>query len=110
MSDDAQKTLALKALLTADEPAPSSVADLAFTLDVMNRVARRRLIEGVVTLVLGVIAVSALLYLIMPYLTPAITRVAAPLLPVVGILAALGVAAFCWEQMRPALHRYGLKI
>ncbi len=100
MSDDALKTL-----LMADEPAPVA-QDLAFTLDVMNRIARRRLIEGVITLVLGAVAVSALLYLIMPYVTPAIAQLAAPLLPVVGILAALGVIAFTWDQMQPALRRF----
>ncbi len=98
MSDDA-----LKALLTADDPAPPA-RDLAFTLDVMAKVDRRRLIDGVVTLVLCVIAVSALLYLVMPYVTPALVRLSVPLLPAVGILAALGVIAVCWEQMRPALR------
>ena len=100
MSNDALKTL-----LMADEPAPK-VADLAFTLEVMNRVARRRLVEGVVTLILAVIAISALLYLVMPYITPMISRLAAPLLPAVGILAAIGVIAFTWDQMRPALQQY----
>ena len=99
MSDDA-----LKALLNADEPAPAQ--DLAFTLDVMNRVARRRLIEGVVTLALVVVAMSALLYVVMPYVTPALVHLAGPLLPVAGILAALAVIAFTWEQMRPAVQRY----
>ena len=100
MSDDA-----LKALLMADEPAPTA-QDLAFTLEVMDQVARRRLIEGVITLVLGAVAVSALLYLVMPYITPAIAQLAVPLLPVVGILAALGVIAFTWDQMQPALRRF----
>ena len=104
MNDDA-----LKALLIADEPvAPAQ--DLAFTLEVMKQVARRRLIEGVITLVLGAIAVSALLYLVMPYVTPAISRLAAPLLPAVGILAALAVIAFAWEQIRPVLREYGLRV
>lgn len=104
MSDDA-----LKALLTADEPAPSPARDLAFTLDVMDRVARRRLIEGVVWLVAGAIAVSALLYLVMPYITPLLPQLAAPLLPAVGILAAIGIVAFTWDQMVPALRRYGIE-
>jgi hypothetical protein len=104
MSDDA-----LKALLMADEPAPSA-PDLAFTLEVMDRVARRRLIEGVITLVLGAIAVSALLYLVMPYITPIIASLAMPLAPIIGILAALGIIAFAWEQMRPALRQYGLSV
>jgi hypothetical protein len=100
MSDDALKTL-----LMAEDAAPPA-RDFAFTLEVMNRVARRRLIEGVTTLVLGAVAVSALLYLIMPYMTPAIAQLAPPLLPAVGILAALGIVAFTWDQMRPALERY----
>ncbi len=100
MSDDA-----LKALLMAEDPTPPA-RDIAFTLEVMNRLAHRRLIEGVVTLILGVIAVSALLYLVMPYITPAIAQLAAPLLPAVGILVALGIVAFTWDQMRPALERY----
>jgi hypothetical protein len=104
MSDDA-----LKALLLADEPAPPA-QDLAFTLEVMDRLARRRLAEGVATLVLGVAAISALLYLVMPYLTPAILHLAAPLLPAVGILAALAVIAFAWEQIRPALREYGFGV
>ncbi len=103
MSDDA-----LKALLTADEPAPSPARNLAFTLDVMDRVARRRLIEGVVVLVAGAVAVSALLYLVMPYITPALPHLAAPLLPAVGILAAIGIVAFTWDQLTPVLRRYGL--
>jgi len=104
MSDDA-----LKALLVADEPAPPA-HDFAFMVEVMDKVARRKLAEGVITLVLGVVAVTALLYFVMPYITPAITRLAAPLLPAVGILAALAVIAFTWEQMRPALRQYGLKV
>ena len=103
MSDDA-----LKALLIDDEPAPSPARDLAFTLAVMERVARQRLVEGVVVLVAGAIAVSALLYLVMPYITPALPHLAAPLLPAVGILAAIGIMAFTWDQMRPALRRYGI--
>ena len=99
MSEDA-----LKALLSADEPAPAP--DLAFTLEVMDRVARRRLVEGVTTLALVLIAVSALLYVVMPYVTPALVHLAVPLLPVAGILAALAVIAFTWEQMRPALQRF----
>jgi hypothetical protein len=108
MSDDA-----LKALLMADDPAMRSdmaARDIAFTLEVMDRVARRRLVEGVATLMLGVIAVSALLYLVMPYVTPEIARLGMPLLPVVGILAALGVIAFTWEQMKPSLRQYGLPV
>jgi len=104
MSDDA-----LKALLTADDPAPPA-RDFAFTLEVMAKVERRRMIEGVVTLVLCVIAVSALLYLVMPYVTPALVHLSAPLLPAVGILAAIAVCAVCWEQMRPVLRQYGLRI
>ena len=104
MSDDA-----LKALLMAEDPAPPA-RDIAFTLEVMNRVARRRLIEGVIVLMLGVIAVSALLYLVMPYVTPEIARLGAPLLPAVGILAAIAVIAFSWDQMKPALRQYGLGI
>lgn len=104
MSDDA-----LKALLIADEPAPPA-QDLAFTLEVMDRLARRRLIEGVITLILGVTAVTALLYLVMPYITPALSQFAAPLLPAAGVLAGLAVIAFAWEQMRPALRQYGLKV
>ena len=86
-------------------PAPPA-HDLAFSVEVMDRIARRRLIEGVITLILGVVAVSALLYLVMPYITPMISRLAAPLLPAVGILAAIGVIAFTWDQMRPALQQY----
>jgi len=105
MSDDA-----LKALLMADEPAPAPANDVAFTLEVMNKVARRRLIEGVILLVAGAIVVSALLYVVMPAITPALSQMAAPLMPVVGILAALAVLAFTWEQLRPALRQYGLPI
>ena len=105
MSDDA-----LKALLMADEPAPSPAQDLAFTLEVMERVARRRLIEGAVVVVAIAIAVSALLYLVMPYVTPLLPQLAAPLLPAVGILAALAIVAFTWDQMLPALRRYGIGI
>ncbi len=104
MSDDA-----LKALLLADEPAAPK-SDLVFTLEVMNQVARRRLVEGVFMLVAGAIAVSALLYLVMPVLTPALLQLAAPLLPAVGILASLAILAFSWEQVRPALRQYGLNI
>ncbi len=104
MSDDA-----LKALLMAEDPTPPA-RDIAFTLEVMSRMARRRLIEGVVTLILGVIAISALLDLIMPYVTPEIARLGAPLLPAIGILAGLGVIAFTWEQMKPALRQYGLGV
>ena len=105
MSDDA-----LKALLTADEPAPSPARDLAFTLEVMDRVARRRLVEGVIMLVAGALAVSGLLYVIMPHITPALPQLAAPLLPAVGILAAIGIVAFTWDQIRPVLRQYGINL
>jgi len=104
MSDDA-----LKALLSADAPTPPA-RDLAFTLEVMAKVTRRRMIEGVVTLVLCVVAVSALLYVVMPYVTPALVRLSAPLLPAAGILAAIVVCAICWDQVRPALRQYGLRV
>jgi len=103
MSDDALKTL-----LMADEPAPAPAQDMAFTLEVMDRVARRRLIEGALVLVAGAVVVSALLYLVMPVITPALSQLSAPLLPAVGILAALFMLAFAWDQMRPALRQYGI--
>ncbi len=103
MTDDA-----LKALLTADAPPPAQ--DIGFSVEVMKHIARRRLIDGVITLTLWVVAISAVLFLTMPYVTPAIIRLATPLLPVVGLLTAFGFIALGWEHLRPALRQYGLRI
>lgn len=104
MTDDA-----LKALLNADVPAPP-VQDIGFAVEVMNRVAKRRLIEGLITLTLWVVAISAVLYLTMPYVTPVLIHLSLPLLPVFGLLTALAFVAIGWEQLRPALQQYGLQV
>jgi len=106
MSDDA-----LKALLSAD-PAPASVpaVDYAFTISVMETVERRRFRENVALLVLAGVVISALLWLVMPYITPALATLSADVIPAAVALVSLAAVAFGYSQIRPALREFGLNL
>lgn len=101
---------ALKALLSADETAAAPVRDIGFVIAVMEKVERRRFVEGVLVWVLGGAAVTLLLALIMPYVTPALVQLGNDIVPAVFILAALGMVAMGWTYLRPVLRDYGISV
>ncbi|MGZ3297874.1 MAG: hypothetical protein ACXU8O_02570 [Asticcacaulis sp.] len=104
MSEDALKSL------LADEAATVPAQDYEFLVAVMDRVARRRLIDDLITLTLAVVAISAVLWLTAPYLTPALVEMGQPLLPAAGIVTAVLLMIFAWDQLRPVLRDYGVRL
>jgi hypothetical protein len=92
----------LKAMLTDSEPPAPPARDLSFVVAVMKRVEQRRLIDGLIWLATGTIALTALLFLIMPYLTPALTTVGQTLWPQVLAAAAVLVSLYGLDQTRRA--------
>lgn len=96
----------LKAMLmNAELPAPP-VRDLSFTVAVMKRVEQRRLIEGLVWLVAGMTALTALLFVIMPYVTPVLTALGQSIWPFVVVITVAGFSLIGFEQTRRA---FGLR-
>ncbi len=95
MSDDP-----LKAMLMAGDVSAPPAQDFAFTLEVMKRVERRRLMEGLGWLALAFVALTALLALVMPYLTPAVLAFGQSLWPAVVLVIAVGVLLAGLDQAR----------
>ena len=94
----------LRALLIEAAPVAAPARDLAFTLDVMKRVEQRRLAEGLLALSSVVLVASAILFVIMPYITPALTSLGTALVPLVAIVAVLGASFVAFDQMRRYLR------
>ena len=92
----------LKAILTETPPAPPA-RDIGFVVDVMKRVEQRRLYRNLVWLVLGTAAVTALLFLIMPYVTPALTTLGQSVWPLVIIITVAGFSLIGFEPTRRAI-------
>lgn len=92
-------------LIDAEPPAPPA-RDLGFTIAVMKRVEQRRLIEGLVWLAAGMTALTALLFLIMPSVTPVLTALGQSIWPLVIILTVAGFSLIGFEQTRRA---FGLR-
>ena len=101
---------ALKSLLMEDAPPQAPAHDLTFALDVMKRVERRRLIEGLVNLGSMMLAATAILFVVMPYMTPLFVTVGKAVLPAVAILTMLGMLALTWRQISPVLRDYGFSV
>jgi len=95
----------LKAMLMTAESAPPA-RDLGFTIAVMKRVEQRRLYQNLGWLVLGTTALTALLFLIMPHLTPALTALGQSIWPLAIILTVAGFSLIGFEQARRA---FGLR-
>jgi hypothetical protein len=106
MSDDF-----LKDLLSAD-PAPASVpaVDYTFTISVMQTIERRRFYENAAVLVVVGVAVTVLLGLVMPFITPALVALSADILPAAIVLVSLAAVAFGYINLRPALRTFGLNL
>ncbi|MDV6329639.1 hypothetical protein [Asticcacaulis sp. 201] len=98
----------LKALLMADEPTPSPARDLSFTISVMQKIERRRLIENMALCTGACAALAVLLYIVMPHLTPGLITLGQAATPAFVTLACLAMAAFGLYQMRPALREFGI--
>ncbi len=92
-------------LMDAEPPAPSA-RDLGFVIAVMKRVEQRRLYQNLAWLVIGTAALTALLFLIMPHLTPALTALGQSIWPLVVIMTVAGFSLIGFEQARRA---FGLK-
>ena len=96
----------LKAILTnAESPAPPA-RDLGFAIAVMKRIEQRRLIEGLAWLAAGMTALTALLFLVMPYVTPVLIALGQSIWPLVIILT---VAGFSLIGFEPARRAFGLR-
>lgn len=106
MSDDV-----LKDLLRAD-PVQAAVppVDYAFTISVMQTIERRRFYENAALLVVTGIAVTVLLGLVMPFITPALVGLSADILPAAIVLVSLAAIAFGYVNLRPALRTFGLDL
>ncbi|MBP2158537.1 MULTISPECIES: hypothetical protein [Asticcacaulis] len=100
----------LRDLLADDHAAVVPARDYGFELDVMARIERRRFQEQV--LVLGVIgmAVSAMLAIVMPHLTPALIGLGQDIVPAAFAATIAAVLLFGFQQMRPGMRAMGLPV
>ena len=94
----------LKALLMeAAPPAPPS-HDLGFALEVMKRVEKRRLTDGLLALTAFVATLSAVLFAVMPYLTPVVSDFGRLLAPALGVMVLIGLSLLALEPVRRMLR------
>ena len=94
---------ALKSMLMNDAAALPPARDIGFVVDVMKRVEQRRLYRNLAWLVIGMTALTALLFLIMPYVTPALTTLGQSVWPLVIIVTVAGFSLTGFEQARRAI-------
>ena len=97
----------LKDLLMADPVATVPARDLSFVTEVMKRAAQRRLIEGLAWVTLSFVCVTAVLFVLMPRLTPVLTSVAPAFQPVVVVLTIVGLVFVALEQGQRYVKAYG---
>ncbi len=95
MTNDPLKDL----LMEAAPPAPPAF-DMAFSLDVMKKVERRRLFDGLAMLTAIIAIVTMILFIVMPYITPAIVRLGEVIAPAVAVLTVLALSFIYMEQIR----------
>jgi hypothetical protein len=105
MSEDA-----LKALFQADTPVTPPARDIGFVIAVMEKVERRRLFENLAWWVFGGTAVTVILGLVMPYITPALIMLGDALVPAIIMLSLAGMVAIGAWYLRPALRDFGIRI
>lgn len=91
---------ALKALLTETAPPPPPAHDLSFALEVMKRVEKRRLTDGLLALFAAVATLSAVLFAVMPYLTPLLSDMGRAIAPAIGILVLIGLSLLSFAPVR----------
>jgi len=101
MSDDP-----LKDLLMADANAAVPARDLSFVTEV-KRAAQRRLIEGLAWVALSFVCVTAVLFALMPHLTPVLTGIAPAFQPVVIVLTIVGLVFVALDQGQRYVKAYG---
>ena len=98
---------ALKSMLMDDEPAAPPARDIGFVVEVMKRVERRRLYEGLTWLTTAFTTVTALLFLIMPAITPALADLGEAIWPMVIALVIAGFSLLGFEQTRHVFNQIG---
>ena len=94
---------ALKSILMNDTFITTPARDIGFVIEVMKRVEQRRLYQNLAWLVIGTTALTALLFLIMPYVTPALTTLGQSVWPLVIIVTVAGFSLVGVEQARRAI-------
>jgi hypothetical protein len=97
----------LKSMLINDAPAAPPARDIGFVVEVMKRVERRRLYEGLTWLTIVFAAVTALLFLIMPAITPALADLGEAIWPMVIALVIAGFSLLGFEQTRRVFNQIG---
>ncbi len=97
--NDAQKNDPLKDLLNATA-AQAPATDLAFTLEVMTRVERKRLLDSVAWIVCATVAACLVLAIVMPYVTPALAILGKALLPAAILVGLVGAGLIGLDQTR----------
>ncbi|CAL4867383.1 hypothetical protein MMA231_01636 [Asticcacaulis sp. MM231] len=98
---------ALKSMLMNDTPAAPPARDIGFVVEVMKRVERRRLYEGLAWLTLVFTAVTALLFITMPVITPALTGLGQAMWPLVIAIGIAGFSLVGFEQTRRVFNQLG---
>ena len=97
----------LKSMLMEDDAGAPPARDIGFVVEVMKRVERRRLYEGLTWLVTVGTAVTALLFLIMPAMTPALANLGEAIWPMVIALVIAGFSLLGFEQTRRVFNQIG---
>ncbi|HEX7799619.1 MAG TPA: hypothetical protein VF402_04665 [Asticcacaulis sp.] len=90
----------LKALFLETALPEPPAHDPGFALEVMKRVEKRRLMDGLFALFAAVLTVSAVLFAVMPYLTPVVNNLAAAFAPAIAILVLIGLSMLAFEPVR----------
>ncbi|ESQ93970.1 hypothetical protein [Asticcacaulis benevestitus] len=98
---------ALKSMLTNDAPAAPPARDIGFVVEVMKRVELRRLYEGLAWLTLIFTTVTALLFITMPVITPALTGLGQAMWPLVIAIGIAGFSLVGFEQTRRVFNQLG---
>ncbi len=86
------------------EPVAAPARDLSFVLDVMTRVEQRRLYQGLARILGGGILASVLLYLIAPYLTPALLALSGPTFTALVAVSVVGLGLVGLDQARRVIR------
>lgn len=94
----------LKTLLMEATPHAPHANDLGFALEVMKRVEKRRLIDGLLALSAFVATLSAVLFAVMPYLTPVVNDLSRLLAPALGVMVLVGLSLLALEPVRRMLR------
>ncbi|MGA9659793.1 MAG: hypothetical protein WBQ60_11950 [Asticcacaulis sp.] len=91
---------ALKSILIETLPPAPQAQDMRFVVSVMEKIERRRFLRNLTQFTAIMAGITALLFLIMPYLTPALFEVGRSIWPVLALAGFALLSLIGFEQTR----------